>query len=116
MKKFFVVFIVTIIAQCVSGQIICGYFPDTSSHGIRAPQNVTYGDVFTPKGQIRVLIVFVSYGMPYDMQYLDGWIEQGRPSRQLPSRDTHQQSNDQGNYHLHYDEPIRSNSMGRHKS
>lgn len=73
MKKFFVVFIVTIIAQCVSGQIICGYFPDTSSHGIRAPQNVTYGDVFTPKGQIRVLIVFVSYGMPYDLQYLDGW-------------------------------------------
>lgn len=53
MKKFLVVFIVTTIAQCVSGQIICSYFPDTSSIGIKAPQNVTYGGVFTPKGQIR---------------------------------------------------------------
>lgn len=35
--------------------------------------HIEYGKVFTPKGDLRVLVVFVSYGETYDTVDMDGW-------------------------------------------
>ena len=61
----------------VSNQIICGYSP-SSFDGSFADTDGKYianGKVFTPKDTLRALVVFVSYGEPYDSQYVPGWPE-----------------------------------------
>ena len=39
--------------------------PDTNCN-YRHTGHIANGGVFTPKGDLRVLLVFVSYGEPYD--------------------------------------------------
>jgi hypothetical protein len=34
---------------------------------------IPYGGYFTPKGDLRVLIIFASFGYPYDSQEVPGW-------------------------------------------
>lgn len=64
--------------QCIIyfnyGQLVC-------SHEINQTLNsknlcsgyIANGDVFTPKGDLRVLIVFISYGLTFDTLEVDSW-------------------------------------------
>lgn len=40
---------------------------------MHVPLNIYNGGVFTPKGDLRVLVVFVRYGGVYDTMHVDGW-------------------------------------------
>lgn len=52
-------------------QFECGY--SEQDRTVLPNGNVTYGGVFTPKGDLRVLLVFVSYGEPYDNNSVANW-------------------------------------------
>lgn len=52
-------------------QIICGEIEEPIQE--RENSNIAYGGSFTPKGDLRMLIVFVKYGGIYDTMYLEGW-------------------------------------------
>lgn len=73
MKKIIIPFIVIIgLVHSVSGQIVCGYNPSNPTR-YTGSGHITNGGVFTPKGDLHVLIVFISYGEPYDSQEVDEW-------------------------------------------
>lgn len=73
MKKIIIPLIVIIgLVHSVSGQIVCGYNPSNPTR-YTGSGHITNGGVFTPKGDLHVLIVFISYGEPYDSQEVDEW-------------------------------------------
>ena len=72
MKRIIVFLLLLIIAYMACGQLVCGYEPEMQNR-LTGSEYIANGGVFTPKGELRVLIVFISYGEPYDSQYLEGW-------------------------------------------
>ncbi len=73
MKRVILLLCIIGLAHTFYGQDACIYNNPLSNHELTGLENIAYGKVFTPKGNIRVLIVFVSFGEPYDSQELDGW-------------------------------------------
>ena len=76
MRKTIISLLFLMFAYLAHGQIVCGYTPDetateTSFKG--GSQYIANGGVFTPKGNLRVLVVFISYGEPYDSQDVPDW-------------------------------------------
>ena len=69
MKKSITLIIALLWLSTINGQNYCG----TETSNIRTLGNVANGLSFTPKGDLRILIVFVSYGLPYDTLPVDGW-------------------------------------------
>lgn len=61
---------ITLHSKC---QIVCGGTINNIDKDIRTPQYIANGGVFTPKGDIRVLVIFVTYGGVYDTMHVDGW-------------------------------------------
>jgi hypothetical protein len=74
MRKIVCFFCLFFVAPSSFGQFICTYEP-TIVTGKRGLEHIENGEIFTPKGDIRALIVFVSYGAPYDSQDVPGWPE-----------------------------------------
>lgn len=72
MKKFVFFSLLIGLAHSLFGQMVCGYVNSDSTE-LRAPQYIYNGGVFTPKGDLRVLIVFVKFGGIYDTMYVEGW-------------------------------------------
>ena len=68
----------------VAQDFVCGgvYGSDKSIIGSEAfPGNIEYGGVFTPKGDIRILVVFVRFNAPYDTYDVPGWpVDQDFPN------------------------------------
>lgn len=54
-------------------QFVCGIEQNECLEDIRTPQYIANGGVFTPKGDIRVLIIFIKYGGIYDTMRVEGW-------------------------------------------
>ncbi len=75
MKKIVIISILLGLALSSWGQIVCGCVPEapTGSSGPKADCNIANGGVFTPKGDIRILVVFISYGEPWDSEEVEGW-------------------------------------------
>lgn len=74
MKRIIVLLLLLGFAYMACGQLVCGYEPEMQNR-LTGSEYIANGGVFTPKGELRVLIVFISYGEPYDSQYLEGWPE-----------------------------------------
>jgi len=61
----------------ISAQIVCGH--TAPSHVVdgdnldRSSMYIANGGVFTPRGDLRILVIFVSYGGVYDTLPVDGW-------------------------------------------
>ena len=72
MKKVSSLFLLLGLVCNVYGQFVCGHVSSTQ-RSLSSEQHFEYGGVFTPRGNLRILIVFVSYGEPYDSQDVDGW-------------------------------------------
>lgn len=72
MKKVIVLPIILGIVYSALGQFVCGYEPSTPLR-LFGDEYIANGGVFTPKGELRALVVFISYGEPYDSQYLKDW-------------------------------------------
>ena len=72
MKKFVFFSLLIGLAHSLLGQMVCGYVNSDSTE-LRAPQYIYNGGDFTPKGDLRVLIVFVKFGGIYDTMYVEGW-------------------------------------------
>lgn len=71
MRKIFLFLLILAISNSIYGQFVC-----KNEHDItRFPGygNISNGGVFTPKGDLRVLIIFISYGDDYDYQEVNGW-------------------------------------------
>ncbi|MBQ6046075.1 MAG: hypothetical protein IJL38_00435 [Bacteroidales bacterium] len=71
-KKIIVLSFIIGLAYSVFGQMENDYDFSEPSRA-RETGYVPYGGVFTPKGDLRILVVFVSYGTPYDSQNVDDW-------------------------------------------
>lgn len=54
-------------------QFVCGIEQNECLEDIRTPQYIANGGVFTPKGDIRILIIFIKYGGVYDTMRVEGW-------------------------------------------
>ena len=74
MRKIVCFFCLFFIAPSSFGQFICTY-ESTIVTGKRGLEHIENGEIFTSKGDIRALIVFVSYGAPYDSQDVPRWPE-----------------------------------------
>lgn len=67
----------TTIISCVSS-ILCiaslflAYSVSAQSNHV-ADGYIGNGGVFTPKGDLRIPIAFVSYGEPFDSEYIESW-------------------------------------------
>ncbi len=72
MKKVIVLPIILGIVYSALGQFVCGYEPPTPLR-LFGDEYIANGGVFTPKGNLRALVVFISYGEPYDSQPVDDW-------------------------------------------
>lgn len=74
-RIFFFVIIVTLLVHNVCSQPDCGYsYLLQNRVGIDTSLgHIWNGGVFTPKGDLRILIVFVTFDDPYDTCSLDGW-------------------------------------------
>lgn len=72
MKKVVILSIILCIAHTTFGQFVCGYEPPTPLR-LFGDEYIANGGVFTPKGNLRALVVFISYGEPYDSQPVDDW-------------------------------------------
>lgn len=72
MKKILFLLSFIEISLCSSSQIICGDILKETENA-RTPLYIANGGVFTPKGNIRVLFVFIKYGGIYDTLFVDGW-------------------------------------------
>jgi hypothetical protein len=61
----------------VFSQTLFGDNPDVFTSGSKLKSGTTYylpnGGCFTPKGDLRALIIFASFGSPYDQQDVGGW-------------------------------------------
>lgn len=69
MKRITVLSILLCISNIVWGQYICGHEP-SSPIRLTGNENIANGGVFTPKGNLRILVVFISYGNEFDYQDL----------------------------------------------
>lgn len=72
MKKVIVLSIILCIAYTTFGQFVCGHEPPTPSR-LSGNEYIANGGIFTPKGDIRVLFIFVKYGGIYDTMSVNGW-------------------------------------------
>lgn len=72
MKKVIVLSIILGVVYSALGQFECGY-ESPSPLRLFGDEHIANGGVFTPKGNLRILVVFISYGEPYDSQYVEGW-------------------------------------------
>lgn len=72
MKRLFLFIFIQCIIRFSYGQLVCahevGQTMDTKRSG-----SIVNGDVFTPRGDLRVLIVFISYGPTFDTLEVDSW-------------------------------------------
>lgn len=78
MKRLFFVLFALMSSVLLYSQENCGYGILSEEERWRAYDpygygNIGNGGVFTPKGDIRILIVFVTLDDPYDTCNLDGW-------------------------------------------
>ncbi len=75
MKKKIILVILLGFTYSVFGQMICGYEDSSFTKGEKAGRTgyIANGEVFTPRGDFRVLIIFVKYGGIYDTLNLSGW-------------------------------------------
>ncbi len=92
MKKYLIIFFILLCNFAYTQNImICG---NEESNGInRHYGNIAYGGIFTPKGDMRILVVFVKFKPPYDTFLVANWpINQNFPNWAIdethPSFDT----------------------------
>lgn len=72
MKKIIVLTIILSLSHIVLGQFFCGFKQSTPIR-ITKNENIINGGVFTPKGNLRILVVFISYGNEFDYQNVNDW-------------------------------------------
>lgn len=71
-KGLILLLLIGLITHTVLGQIVCGY-EQTDTLESKTTHHIENGGVFTPKGNLRVLIIFITYGGIYDTLNLPGW-------------------------------------------
>lgn len=72
MKRALLLPLIICFACTVYGQVVVRQ-ETTDSTELRYSGHIYNGDIFTPKGDFRALIVFISYGEQYDWQDVPGW-------------------------------------------
>lgn len=73
MKRILLFYFILFFSHVVSGQIISEYEDTDTMRLYRYSGHIYNGEVFTPTGDFRVLIVFITFGGIYDTMYLEGW-------------------------------------------
>ena len=71
-KGLILLLLIGLIIHTALGQIVCGY-EQTNTLESKTTSHIENGGVFTPKGDLRVLIIFITYGGIYDTLDLPGW-------------------------------------------